>query len=86
MLQHWETDDIRLIDVRVVGYAKERTIHIGPDSIDPVSTIRAHQMRMEVMTKTKYLTQALPQVNHGAVWRKPGQDLGPRKDEKTMKI
>ena len=60
MLQHWETDDIRLIDVRVVGYAKERTIHIGPDSIDSLSTIRAQQMRMEVMTKTKYLTQALP--------------------------
>jgi len=60
MLQHWETDDIRLIDVRVVGYAKERTIHIGPDSIDSANTILTLQTIGELMTKTKYLTQALP--------------------------
>ena len=48
-----EIDGIRLIGVGVIGYAKERKIHIGPDSIDSVSTIRAQQMRMEVMTKTK---------------------------------
>ena len=60
MLRRWERDGIRLIDVHVVGYAKERTIHIGPDSIDSLSTIRAQQIRMEVMTKIEYLTQALP--------------------------
>lgn len=29
----------RIIDVHVVGYAKERTIHFGPDSIDSANTI-----------------------------------------------
>jgi len=50
----------RLIDVRVVGYAKERTIHIGPDSIDSANTILTLQTTGEFMTKIEYLTQALP--------------------------
>ena len=50
---------IRITDVHVVGYAKERTIHFGPGSIDSANTILILQTAGEYMKKIVYWNQAL---------------------------